>query len=87
MDSFTISATSLPTIAISPGMRPFVRRTVEDVAGDIGKIFGERPTIVDDDAPASNSIVLRKEGEGWENYTIESKPGRPPSGRALLVPI
>ena len=51
MYSFTISATSLPAIVISSGMRPFVRRAAEDVAGDIGKIFGARPTIVEGAAP------------------------------------
>ena len=71
MYSFTISATSLPAIVISSGMRPFVRRAAEDVAGDIAKISGSRPAIVEGDAPASNAIVLRREGEGWENYAVE----------------
>ena len=75
MNTFAISTPRLPTIAISPGLRPFVRRAAEDVAGDIGKIFGARLAIVEGAAPASNAIVLRKEGEGWENYAVESKPG------------
>ncbi len=75
MYSFTISETCLPTIAISPGLKPYVRRAAEDVAGDIAKISGARPTIVEGAAPASNAIVLRKAGEGWENYAVESKPG------------
>ena len=75
MNTFAISAPRLPTIAISLGLRPFVRRAAEDVAGDIGKIFGARPAIVEGDAPASNAIVLRKAGDGWENYAIESKLG------------
>ena len=58
MYSFTISGTCLPTIAISPGLKPYVRRAAEDVAGDIAKIFGARPTIVEGAAPASNAIVM-----------------------------
>lgn len=73
--TFRIGQDELPGIYVSDGMRPFVMRAVQDVAGDMEKIFGARPEITTGAAPEQNAIVLAKAGEGWENYAIESMPG------------
>ena len=73
--TFRIVQGELPKIYVSDGMRPFVMRAAQDVAGDMEKIFGVTPEVVTGDAPEQNAIVLAKTGEGWENYAIESMPG------------
>lgn len=72
--SFRIARGAVPVIVIPPGMRPFVTRAVEDVAGDIERMFGARPRIVADEPPSGNAIILGKAGSGWENYAVESGP-------------
>ena len=77
--AFTISKDALPQIIVPAGMRPFVAKAAEDVAGDIEKVFGTRPKVVvgapDASSPAGNAIVLSKSGSGWENYAVESVRG------------
>ncbi|MBQ2630884.1 MAG: hypothetical protein IJG13_14515, partial [Kiritimatiellae bacterium] len=77
--AFTIRKDAVPQIVVPAGMRPFVAKAAEDVAGDIEKIFGARPNVVvvapDASSPAGNAIVLSKSGSGWENYAIESVQG------------
>lgn len=72
---FTLSGGEMPVIAIAHGMRPFVTRAAEDVAGDIEKIFGVRPRIVTGAPPAENAITLSKVGTGWERYELASRAG------------
>ena len=74
-EPFRIARGRMPEIAVGDGMRRFVSRAAEDVAGDMEKIFGVRPDIVPLKEPAENAIVLSKAGHGWENYSIESGPG------------
>ncbi|MBQ6914487.1 MAG: glycosyl hydrolase 115 family protein [Kiritimatiellae bacterium] len=74
-EPFRVSRQSMPAIVVRGTMRPFVMRAAEDVAADMEAIFGVRPEIASSAAPAENAIVLSKAGEGWENYTIESRPG------------
>ena len=71
---FRISRAALPALVVPQGLRPFVARAAEDVAGDIERIFGARPQIVADEPPSGNAIVLSKAGYGWENYAVESGP-------------
>lgn len=73
--AFTLSSGEMPVIAIARGMRPFVTRAAEDVAGDIEKIFGVRPRIVTGEPPAENAITLSKAGTGWERYELVSRAG------------
>ena len=79
-EPFQITKGELPEIVIQEGLRPFVAKAAEDVAGDFEKIFGVRAKVTarGDARPpvaATNCIVLAKGGEGWENYTIESAAG------------
>ena len=77
-ESFTITKDEVPEIVINGEFRPFVMRAVEDVAGDIEKIFGVRPKIVKGSSfKGKNGIVLEKnpkEGK-WENYSLSSQSG------------
>ena len=83
-EPFRIAKDAMPEIVIQEGLRPFVARAAEDVAGDLEKIFGARPAIsrvehverVERSTGCSRpAIVLAKGGEGWENYAIESVEG------------
>ena len=71
--AFCISTNHVPTIVVTPGLKTHVRRAAEDLAGDIEKMFGERP-VISAETPASDAIVLVKDGTGWENYALESGP-------------
>ena len=73
--TFRIGQGELPGIYVSEGMRPFVMRAAQDVAGDMEKIFGARPEIVTGAAPEQNAIVLAKAGEGYATYW---RPGAEP---------
>lgn len=72
---FRIARSQMPELIIPDGLRPFVARAADDVAGDLEKIFGVRPRIVSTPTSGKNAIVLAKAGCGWENYAIESGPG------------
>ena len=71
---FRVSREAMPKICVEPGLRPFVTRAAEDLAGDLEKIFGARPEIVSA-APETNAIVLAKAGSGWERYELRSERG------------
>ena len=73
--AFQIGQDELPRIYVPDGMRPFVMRAAQDVAGDMEKIFGAKPKIATGAVPEKNAIVLSRAGSGWENYAIESMPG------------
>ena len=86
-EPFRIAKDAMPEIVIQEGMRPFVAKAVEDVAGDLEKIFGVRPKVatageygrvecVEESAGRPRpAIVLAKGGSGWENYSLESVAG------------
>ena len=75
-DSFAIRPERVPEIVLQGEFRPFVMKAAQDVAGDIEKIFGVRPEVrCDGVAPKGDAIVLTREGNGWENYALESRPG------------
>ena len=71
---FTISAERMPKIVVEPGVRPFVTRAADDLAGDLEKIFGVRPSVTSEPR-AADAIVLAKGGAGYENYSLESREG------------
>lgn len=75
-EPFRIAKDAMPEIVVEAGLRPFVTKAVEAVAGDMEKIFGARPKISTASSPSErNVIVLAKGGSGWENYAIESQEG------------
>ena len=74
-DSFAIRADSIPDLILQDSFRPFVKKAAEDIAGDLERIFGKRPTIrVGAVRPVANAIVLARAGDGWENYVLETLP-------------
>ena len=44
-ESFRIAKDAMPEIVIQEGLRPFVTKAAEDVAGDLEKIFGVRAKV------------------------------------------
>jgi len=74
--AFSISGEKMPEIVVDDGLRPFVMKAATDVAGDLERIFGVRPTVRSRGAAVSASqIVLKKGGTGFENYQLESLDG------------
>ena len=72
---FAISETGVPAIVVADGFRPFVTKAAEDLAGDMEKVFGTRPTVRTGSATvASAAIVVVRGGSGWENYALETLP-------------
>ena len=45
-EPFGMAKDAMPEIVIQEGLRPFVAKAAEDVAGDLEKIFGVRPKII-----------------------------------------
>lgn len=72
MNTFSISAGKMPKFWIEGEMRSFVMKAVEDVSDDIERIFGVRPKI-DGTGCHQQVIVLRKEGTGFETYSLKSR--------------
>lgn len=72
---FRIASDAMPAICLTDGLRPFVTRAATDLADDLERIFGTRPAIVTNAAASANAIVLRKEGVGFERYSLASEPG------------
>ncbi|MBR4171418.1 MAG: glycosyl hydrolase 115 family protein, partial [Kiritimatiellae bacterium] len=74
-EPFRVGRGRMPKIVLMDGMRPFVARAASDVAGDLEKIFGERPAVTTGSVATADAILVTKGGAGWENYTLESKSG------------
>ena len=73
-EPFRIAPDAMPTICLRGDLRPFVTRAAEDLAGDVERIFGTRPSIVANDEVSANAIVLVKAGSGFERYALASGP-------------
>lgn len=73
--SFRVERGRMPEIVLTEGMRPFVSRAASDLAGDLERIFGERPAVTTGSVATADAILVTKGGTGWENYTIESRSG------------
>ena len=72
---FVIDAEKLPVICVEPGLRPFVMRAAQDLAGDIERVFGRRPEVVMAPGRTENAIVLGRNGTGFERYALSSATG------------
>ena len=74
-EPFRLDASKLPKILVAPGLRPFVWRAAQDLAGDFEKVFGRRPAVAEGSGVVENAIVLGKAGEGFERYALKSEQG------------